>query len=126
MYKHVTVRLVNGPTIYEGRVEVYYAGQWGTVCDNGWSLNDARVVCTQLSLGRATSAVSRAYYGQGSGRIWITSVSCRGNELGIERCPHSGWGVHSCTHSEDAGVRCTTLSPTTGMLASYSQSANMM
>ena len=88
-------------------MEVYYAGEWGTVCDKGWSLIDAQVVCTQLGLGQATDALPRAYYRQGIGRIWLSNVNCRGNELSIEGCPHSGWGIHSCAHTDDAGVRCT-------------------
>ena len=42
------VRLVEGSTQYEGRVEVCIADQWGTVCDNSWDSTDATVVCRQL------------------------------------------------------------------------------
>ena len=50
------VRLVSGQDESEGRVEVCINGEWGTVCDNGWSRQDAEVVCQQLgfdSTGRS-------------------------------------------------------------------------
>ena len=44
------LRLAGGRADNEGRVEVCYQNQWGTICNRylRWSINDARVVCRQL------------------------------------------------------------------------------
>ena len=39
---------MNGSIAAEGRVELCLEGLWSTVCDKGWSIQDARVVCAQL------------------------------------------------------------------------------
>ena len=87
-------------------MEVYHNGEWGTVCDDGWDLNDAQVVCSELDLGYAVAALYNAFYGEGSGRIWVSNLKCVGNEWGIENCTHGEWGIQSCSHAEDAGVKC--------------------
>ena len=101
------VRYVNGLSKYEGRVEVNHNGVWGTVCDDGWDLNDAQVVCSELGLGKAVAAVNGAFYGQGRGEIWLDDVNCVGTEKTIRNCSHSGWGSHNCSHTQDASINCT-------------------
>ncbi|XP_078614542.1 uncharacterized protein LOC144883781 isoform X2 [Branchiostoma floridae x Branchiostoma japonicum] len=102
----LAVRLVDGNSPNEGRVEVFYQGKWGTVCDDGWDLKDASVVCRRLGYPNATSALDRAHFGEGSGPIWLDDLVCEGDESGLSECGHSGLGVVNCGHHEDAGVVC--------------------
>ncbi|XP_078381830.1 neurotrypsin-like [Oculina patagonica] len=101
------VRLVGrGSNIFHGRVEIYYDGVWGTVCDDYWDLNDANVVCRQLGFEGAIAAPLSSAFGRGIGQIWMDKVNCAGNESSLAECDHRGWGTHSCSHSEDASVVC--------------------
>ena len=42
------IRLRGGTNSWEGRVEILVNGAWGTVCDDQWDVQDAKVVCRQL------------------------------------------------------------------------------
>uniref|UniRef100_A0A8B9YTN7 SRCR domain-containing protein n=1 Tax=Bos mutus grunniens TaxID=30521 RepID=A0A8B9YTN7_BOSMU len=103
------LRLVGGSGRCSGRVEVLHEGAWGTVCDDLWDLNEAKVVCRQLGCGRAVSALGKAHFGAGSGDIFLDNLQCAGAERHLGQCAHSGWSEHNCGHHEDAGVICSEL-----------------
>ena len=103
---------INGDTPSTGRVEVFYNGQWGTVCDDKWDINDALVVCKQLGFPKAVRAYSGATHGQGSGPVWISDLECSGSESNLYACKHSGCGNNHCTHSGDVSVQCSYSSST--------------
>ncbi|WAQ96305.1 NETR-like protein, partial [Mya arenaria] len=73
---NLRVRLVDGPTSHEGRVEVSDDGglTWGTVCDDGFGDMEARV--------------------------------CTSADMNIFFCRHNGIGEENCDHNEDVGVQC--------------------
>ena len=101
------VRLVDGTdSILQGRVEVFYNGTWGTVCDDSWDLIDASVVCRELGYGRAVKASVSATFGRGNGTIGMGDVRCTGNERSLTECRHNGWGKQNCEQSDDVGVIC--------------------
>ena len=92
-----------------GTVEVSYNGAWGTVCDNQFYIEDAHVVCRSLGYIAALEYKSNAYYGQGSGNVWLETMQCDGSESSIADCTNpQGWGNNLCSHTDDAGVVCAT------------------
>ena len=91
---------------YYGRVEIYYNGEWGTICDDGWDTADATVVCRQLGFYSSVIIFGSATHGQGTGPIWLSRLSCFGNESSLFECGQLNVGTKNCSHSNDASVQC--------------------
>ena len=151
-----------------GRVEVFHAERWGTVCSDGFSraktsrfalnedgslvldsngaftetelANDApALVCQSMGYDTGeyasgygqgvpsqTSEPQMTYYPVGStypaeGQpgplpIWLDDLTCAAGDADLTgesalpaplaHCGYAGWGLHNCSHGEDAGVRC--------------------
>ena len=106
-YVHtVPIRLAGRHSHSYGRVEVYHDGEWGTVCDDGWDNADATVVCRQLGFYSSVRAYGSAYYGQGTGPILLSRLSCFGNESNLTNCNQLRVATKNCTHRDDASVDC--------------------
>ncbi|XP_054226502.1 T-cell differentiation antigen CD6 isoform X10 [Homo sapiens] len=100
------LRLVDGGGACAGRVEMLEHGEWGSVCDDTWDLEDAHVVCRQLGCGWAVQALPGLHFTPGRGPIHWDQVNCSGAEAYLWDCPGLP-GQHYCGHKEDAGVVCS-------------------
>ena len=112
------VRLVGGKSPFEGRVEVYYKGSWGTVCDDQFNDVMGEVICQKLGYGPLEETFGSDdnrwqirgvdLFGQGTGPINIdtTYFTCLGGETELSDCIWDKNKENDCSHDEDAGLRC--------------------
>ncbi|GAV05681.1 hypothetical protein RvY_15774 [Ramazzottius varieornatus] len=110
------VRLIGGSTEYEGNVQIYHDHKWGSVCDDGWDIRDATVVCRQLGYTRSDFGTTNSRFGLGGRQIWLSNVQCWGYERNLTTCRSDGWGNSDCDTNEAAGVICKR--PTNGRTSS--------
>ncbi|NXU13457.1 C163A protein, partial [Pardalotus punctatus] len=80
------VRLVGSSGRCAGRVEVYSSGTWNTICQDGWDLQDAAVVCWELGCGTAVKALSSAHFSPGTAPPWPYIPDCSGTEESLWEC----------------------------------------
>ncbi|NWI12651.1 SRCRM protein, partial [Crypturellus soui] len=100
-------RLVNGSTVCSGRVQIEVEGTWGALCDSGWDISDAHVLCHQLNCGFAESIPAGGHFGRGAGPVWRDTFHCDGTETNLEQCPVMALGVSPCSPDNTAGVFCS-------------------
>lgn len=73
---HIQLRLSGQKRKHnEGRVEVFYNGEWGTVCDDDFTIHAAHVVCRQLGYVEAVSWSPASKYGKGEGTAFPCSCA---------------------------------------------------
>lgn len=98
------IRLTYGT---HGNVEVMVNGEWGTVCDDNFSLLEANVICRELGFTEAKRATKRSHFGKGKGPVWFNDLHCTGNENSLFMCQRAHRVTSNCNHAEDAGVVCS-------------------
>ena len=84
-YSH-GIRLVDGSSYNNGRLQLQYNGRWGTVCNDwgSWDLRDTHVACRHLGFLRG----KRHYYDRGSGPVIMKTVGCKGTEKSLWDCSY--------------------------------------
>lgn len=51
-FKDSELRLVGGTYQWEGRVEIFLSGTWGTITDSNWTSDDAQAICRMVGYFR--------------------------------------------------------------------------
>ena len=114
----VGVRLVgHGDTPREGRLQVEVNGEWGTVCDFGWTLESAALACQQMGfvLNKEDWKLEASEIPE-AGRhtpIMMSNVRCGALDTDIRNCKRAELVEdfsNSCTHEYDVGIRCYDVS----------------
>ena len=110
MLRDGSLRLVDGASRpHAGRLEVYYRGLWGTVCDDNWDNMDAAVACRELGYASVgTESTSAIPDGAPSQPIFLDMLGCTGSETRLSNCHHNGFGNEDCDHVEDVKLSCST------------------
>ena len=106
------VRLLGGKTDFEGRLQVRIGDQWGTVCNYGWTMKNAALVCHQLgfTLNPNDWYLERNEIPNAgvSENVILSNVQCDDFDTDITKCrseKHIDF-ENSCDHNNDVGVRC--------------------
>ncbi|XP_044167376.1 lysyl oxidase homolog 3A-like [Acropora millepora] len=101
------IRLQGGSHPKEGRVEVFHDNKWGSICSDGWGLEEAMTVCRQLNLGFASEAVINDRFHGTDHRVIMSGVTCRVDAISIYNCQRDPWTNTTCSSKgSSAGVVC--------------------
>ncbi|XP_012060148.1 PREDICTED: LOW QUALITY PROTEIN: uncharacterized protein LOC105623362 [Atta cephalotes] len=106
-----SIRLAGANNSYEGRIEVKILGHWGQVCDDGFGMINADVICKELGFDLGALEVRPGgFYGNldPPTKFMVDQLKCRGNETTLRECDFNGWGVHNCQPEEAVGIVCKT------------------
>ena len=113
------LRLEDGPTAAEGRLEVFHNGKWGTVCDDRFdNKNNIAPQKACQFMGYTTGELipsGTMRLAPQSQKIWLDDLRCFAGSTHwtgaaptkLHHCYHAGWGNNNCTRDENVHLSCT-------------------
>ena len=110
----VLVRVSDGVSPNQGRVELFVDNEWQSLCDFWWNIEAATVVCKMLGFPAASGATRGSAFGIGSASMWLHEFACDGSENHLLECPMDKYYPpdylsYFCSDSiDEAGVTCGT------------------
>ena len=103
-----SVRLTGGALDNEGRLEVFFDGEWGSVCNRNWGRWSGSVACKDLGYESLVKVTGTSQYNNAENiPIWLNGVQCAKNDRRIRDCAHEPVGYQPCSHDEDVGLICS-------------------
>ncbi|XP_025830817.1 protein bark beetle [Agrilus planipennis] len=108
----IPIRLLGGKTASEGRLQIKIDNRWGTVCNYGWDIIDAALVCHQLgfALNPDDWFLERVEIPDAGTNedVILTNVECSIFDTDITKCKAERKTdfENTCTHEHDVGIRC--------------------
>ena len=109
-YEFWSVRLSGTDFNLTGKLETFYVGRWGSICNDGFDLAEAQVVCRQLGV-TDTSKIevfsNHDLFGSDfSSTRWFNNLDCDGTEANLNECPHSQLEPYCFYNSRDTPMTC--------------------
>ena len=98
------IRLSGGATIYEGQVEVFVNGQWGTVCGDGIGINEAETLCQSLGFGPYQSIINDI---NTNTAVVISDLMCSEQFEHFMKCTFNDHSSSGCSQHNILGLVCS-------------------
>lgn len=101
------IRFRTHNSLPEGRLEVSLdnGANWGTVCDDWFDNNAARVTCREMGYPTGTMMPFNSFPGATT-PILLDDIRCTSGSMSLLDCGVSPLRTHNCSHSEDVSVAC--------------------
>lgn len=111
LYYITGLRLSDGNCSHTGRLEIFHAGRWGSICDLGFDDAEVQLACKQLGYKHGFLGTVESYWRPTPSprrTVWLKGLNCGPEHVKLHECPHiGGWGSTGCDLNQDVFLTCS-------------------